>query len=605
MNVKRIFLLIILILICNSISYSQATGPAKNIRFGATDPATCTANIGQVFFNTTSDQLKICTATNTWTALAAGAGSGDFVGPASSTDNAVVRFDGTGGKTGQNSVVLIGDTGNFTGVGTLNTHTLPGGTSTIVIRTDNLSVFGSTTSAQLAGILSNETGTGLAVFNDTPTLIAPTLGVAVATSLNGLTITTSSGTFTLTNSKTLAVTNSLTLSGTDGTTLTFQGTGTYISRNSTDTLTGKTYDTAGSGNVFSIGGQSVTSVSGNTAKLVTTTGTLTSGDCVKIDASGNFIASGSACGGGASGITIGTTTITSGTATRLLYETSGNVVGEISNATSDGTTLTLTSPKLITALNDTNGNEIFKIVATGSAINEFTVTNAATGNSPILSATGGDTDINIILTPKGSGLTRITSNTLEFVGGGGPQLTRDGNYLKTGVSNGPILGGNDGDGFTGLFYGSTGLICWSSGSPTRTLASNDLCVSRNAAGVLEINSSSAGTFRDLKLRNLIVTGGQTINRTTTATDYTILSTDYIIAVTSTASARNITLPAASAVTNQVFHVVDESCASGTNNITVTRAGSDTFVDGGTTTKVISTNCAILSFYSTGSAWKVF
>ncbi len=38
--------------------------------------------------------------------------------------------------------------------------------------------------------------------------------------------------------------------------------------------------------------------SGNTTKVVTTTGTLTSGDCVKIDASGNFIAQGSACGTG-------------------------------------------------------------------------------------------------------------------------------------------------------------------------------------------------------------------------------------------------------------------------------------------------------------------
>ncbi len=36
-------------------------------------------------------------------------GSGDFSGPASSTDNAVVRFDGTGGKTGQNSAFTISD----------------------------------------------------------------------------------------------------------------------------------------------------------------------------------------------------------------------------------------------------------------------------------------------------------------------------------------------------------------------------------------------------------------------------------------------------------------------------------------------------------------
>jgi len=45
---------------------------------------------------------------------------GDVRGPASSTDNAVSRFDSTTGKLIQNSVVIIGDTGNMSGVGTLN-----------------------------------------------------------------------------------------------------------------------------------------------------------------------------------------------------------------------------------------------------------------------------------------------------------------------------------------------------------------------------------------------------------------------------------------------------------------------------------------------------
>ena len=51
-------------------------------------------------------------------------------------------------------------------------------------------------------------------------------------------------------------------------------------------------------------------------------------------------------GGGSSAITIGTTTITGGTGGRVLYETSGNVVGEISGATSNGTALTLVAPVL-------------------------------------------------------------------------------------------------------------------------------------------------------------------------------------------------------------------------------------------------------------------
>lgn len=45
-----------------------------------------------------------------------GAGSGDFVGPASSTDNAIVRFDSTTGKLGQNSTVTVSDTGAIAGV---------------------------------------------------------------------------------------------------------------------------------------------------------------------------------------------------------------------------------------------------------------------------------------------------------------------------------------------------------------------------------------------------------------------------------------------------------------------------------------------------------
>jgi hypothetical protein len=44
--------------------------------------------------------------------------------------------------------------------------------------------------------------------------------------------------------------------------------------------------------------------SGNTTQYVTTTGTQTSGDCVKIDANGNHVANGSACGGASSGPTI-------------------------------------------------------------------------------------------------------------------------------------------------------------------------------------------------------------------------------------------------------------------------------------------------------------
>lgn len=64
------------------------------------------------------------------------AGSGDVTGPASSTNNAMARFDLATGKLLQNSVVIVDDSGNMSGVGTLNTHTIQGGSGTLALLTD-------------------------------------------------------------------------------------------------------------------------------------------------------------------------------------------------------------------------------------------------------------------------------------------------------------------------------------------------------------------------------------------------------------------------------------------------------------------------------------
>ena len=56
-----------------------------------------------------------------------------------------------------------------------------------------------------------------------------------------------------------------------------------------------------------------------------------------------------------------------------------------------------------------------------------------------------------------------------------------------------------------LRCGSGGLFSWRSTARSDTGA-NDTGLSRNAAGVLEINNGTAGTFRDLKLRNLTASG---------------------------------------------------------------------------------------------------
>jgi len=57
---------------------------------------------------------------------------------------------------------------------------------------------------------------------------------------------------------------------------------------------------------------------------------------------------------------------------------------------------------------DENSNQQITFTTTGSAVNEFTVANAATGNAPEISTTGGDANIDLNITPKGTG--RATFN---------------------------------------------------------------------------------------------------------------------------------------------------------------------------------------------------
>tara|TARA_R110000868_G_scaffold150328_1_gene373413 strand:- start:5356 stop:6534 length:1179 start_codon:yes stop_codon:yes gene_type:complete len=91
----------------------------------------------------------------------------------------------------------------------------------------------------------------------------------------------------------------------------------------------------------------------------------------------------------------------------------GDVVG-----TSDSQVLTgktLTSPIIGTDIQDTNSNELINITATASAVNEFTLNNAATGNNPAISASGNDTNVGIDLTPKGTGEVDITASFLTGI----------------------------------------------------------------------------------------------------------------------------------------------------------------------------------------------
>ncbi|NDC56469.1 MAG: hypothetical protein EBZ69_06635, partial [Alphaproteobacteria bacterium] len=155
-----------------------------------------------------------------------------------------------------------------------------------------------------------------------------------------------------------------------------------------------------------------------------------------------------------------------GSTTQVQYNNAG-VFGGITNATTDGTTLSMTSPKIITAINDTNGNELIGVTATGSAVNEITVANAATGNNPVISATGSDTNVGITLTPKGTGAIKLSGISYPTADG------TSGQTVKT-------------DGSGTITFGTLGVPGGGTGLSTTT-----------AYGLIAAGTTSTGNFQQV------------------------------------------------------------------------------------------------------------
>ena len=87
------------------------------------------------------------------------------------------------------------------------------------------------------------------------------------------------------------------------------------------------------------------------------------------------------------------------------------------SSTSTLTNKTLTSPIIGTSILDTGSNELFKLTATGSATNEFTVANAPNSSGPTLSATGSsDSNIDININPLGTGVLKSGTAAVKVAG---------------------------------------------------------------------------------------------------------------------------------------------------------------------------------------------
>lgn len=92
----------------------------------------------------------------------------------------------------------------------------------------------------------------------------------------------------------------------------------------------------------------------------------------------------------------------------LLSGLTGTVVTTTNTQTL--TNKTLTSPKIGTAILDTSGNELIIFSLSASAVNEVTITNAATTGTPTIAASGSDANISLSLAGKGTGAVLCGSN---------------------------------------------------------------------------------------------------------------------------------------------------------------------------------------------------
>jgi hypothetical protein len=157
---------------------------------------------------------------------------------------------------------------------------------------NKLSAFAATSSSELAGVISDETGTGALVFANTPTLVTPNIGAATGTSLvlsgdltvNGTTTTVNSTTVTV-DDKNLELGSTVTPTdaGADGGGITLKGTTdkTINWVDATDAWTLSEHADLASGKVYKINNTEVLSGttlgSGVTGSSLTSVGTIATG----------------------------------------------------------------------------------------------------------------------------------------------------------------------------------------------------------------------------------------------------------------------------------------------------------------------------------------